>query len=134
METASVIIAIAALAFSVVSPVITAHLNNRHQLKMKQIEFNLERRAQAIENYVRAVGETIHTQRPDTAHCGSSYGEIFLYLPEDLWPLVRQINSCLLEAEYQQASGYFDTLCAALSKIEVRPSIDKKRKPDKSTD
>ena len=132
MEIASIIIAVAALAFSVVSPVITAHLNNSHQLKMKQIEFNLERRAQAIENYVRAVGETIHTQRPDLAHCGSSYGEIFLYLPEDLWPLVKQINLCLLKFEYRQAAEDFDKLCSALSKIEVRPCIDKKRKPDDS--
>jgi len=132
MEIASIIIAIAALAFSVVSPVITAWLNNSHQLKMKQIEFNLERRAQAIENYVRAIGETIHTKRPDLTHCGSSYGEIFLYLPEELWPLVKQINSYILEYDYDRATPLFDELCSALSKIEVRPSIGKKRKPDDS--
>lgn len=127
METASILISIAALVFSVASPAITAYLNNRHQLKMKRIEFNMEHRAQVIENYIRATGETIFTHKPTSAQYGTYYGEIFLYVPSNLWPLLVTINGFFTQGRYDEAQIDFLELCYKLAELEVRPDVQPKR-------
>ena len=126
METSD-IIALAALAIAILSPFLTAYLNNRHQLKMKRIEFNLEHRAQVIENYIRATGDTIFTHKPSSAHqYGAFYGEIFVYLPIELWPLLLSINEKFKQSLYDEAQPEFFVLCQQLAKLEVRPDVQPK--------
>lgn len=131
METSD-IIALAALAIAVLSPFLTAYLNNRHQLKMKRIEFNLEHRAQVIENYIRATGETIITHKPISSqfgpHYGTYFGEVFIYVPNDLWPLLVRINEKFKLSLYDEAQVDFLALCQKLAELEVRPDVQPNRK------
>ena len=130
----SLIIAVAALAFSLVSPVLSAWITGRYQLKLKRLElrheaalrqqqFYDEHRAQVIETYITTAGAAIRDLTFQSLNAfGQSAGEIYLYLPEKLWPLVEAINEDLTAHNAAGAEASLTALCKKLSAENVRPN------------
>lgn len=129
----SLIIALAALALSVLSPIFSAWISGRYQLKLKRLELKNEaerrrqefydaHRAEVIENFITTAGAAIQDQTFQTMNAfGRSAGEIYLYLPEKLWPLVEAVSEDLAASETKGAAESLTILCKKLSAENVRP-------------
>ncbi len=129
----SLLIAIAALIFSVASPIFSAWLSGRYQLKLKRLELQSEaerrrqefydaHRAEVIETYITTAGAAIQEQTFQTMNAfGRSAGEIYLYLPENLWPLIESLNEELSSGDVSGAGQTLSSLCKLLSAENVRP-------------
>jgi len=114
----SLTIAIIALTVSVLSPVAVTWLNNRHQLKLKDIEFNKERKREAVEAYVSAAGRFIkYSDKTSIGNFGEHIGSIYLYVDESLWCHVDKINESLVQylPDYKTADAELRALCKALN-------------------
>ena len=107
----SIIISGIALVVSVVSPVLTAAINNHHETKMYKLRFHDEHKAIVIENYLQAAGRCI-SAKDDIAfqNYGEAYGEIFFYAPESLWNKITSLDLYIRNCEYDIASGIFNKL------------------------
>lgn len=120
--TWAAIIAGIALFTSIISPLLTVIIKNKHEREMYKVRFFYQHRAEVIERYVSSVGAAIHGQRAeDLCDYGKYAGEIFMYVPERLWPTIDQINLAIRGNNREYADGYFRTLCAELSKEHPRP-------------
>lgn len=120
--TWSVIISAIALLVSVLSAPLTTFLNNRHQLKMRNIEFYQEHRAEAIETFIRTAGAAIRVQTNETMRdYGQAYGEMFLYAPHELWDDIIALNKEIMNFDdFQKTYVKFAELCKALSEHSPR--------------
>lgn len=86
--TISVIVALAAI----ISPILTAIINNRHQLKLKKIEASAKEYERSIlykrkilESYLKHAGNCIVHSNHDSLHkYGKYYLQALLYVPESL--------------------------------------------------
>ena len=122
----SIVIAAIALVVSVLSPIFTAILNNRYQLKLKRIEFNLQHRAEVIEGYIRTAGKA--TKSPtyeNISDFGKYANEIYLYLDDSFWPYLDTINNSLIFDNFIYETAYqnLQILTKKLSNSSVRPKI-----------
>lgn len=93
------IISAIALLGSIVSPVITALIQNRYSLKMKRLDVYEKRRLDALENYTKAIQSSIVSCSisPEYREHGSV---IRIYAPESVYTCLDQIDELLHEAEY----------------------------------
>lgn len=131
-EVFSLIIAFAALVFSLLSPIVSAFISGRYKLKEKRLEFDIEQqkqyrtfyeehRACVIEKYLNAVGRACKSSSFDAlADYGEASGEIYFYVDESLWPLLDRINAKLTYNMYQSPAEEFLVLCKALSAENIR--------------
>lgn len=129
----SLIIAVAALAFSLASPIVAAWISGHYQLKQKQLEFKNakelrqqqffdEHRAQVIETYITTAGAAIQEPSHQTmVSFGKSAGEIYLYVPDTLWRQIDTLNEEIADGDTDAAEATFTMLCKALSKENIRP-------------
>ena len=99
----SLVIAVAALVLSVLSPVLSSVISGTFRIKEKKIELNAEKakwdqtfyaqhRAEVIERYLNVVGK--YSKLPATStreEFGSCMGEIYLYVNRSLWPILDSI-------------------------------------------
>lgn len=77
---------------SLFSPALTAYFNNKHQQKMKEIEYahqeQVERRAyerEIYEGYIRAAGAAIQSASPENLkEYGSHSALVAYYVPENI--------------------------------------------------
>ena len=113
----SVLITIAVAIAAIVSPAVTTCMNNKHAEKMFKLEFYVKHRAEILERYLRNVGALIATEGHITAREEylRSYGEVFLYLPEDLHQSAKTLDSLLDNHEYRNARIVFSSLCKDLA-------------------
>ena len=109
-----------ALITAIISPIITTILNNRHQIKMHNINFYESHRAEAIENYLKATGYAIQDQSSLSEQYGKHLAEIYLYLPEELWDYIDKIDAFLRQSQFDAAKSNFISLCKALHKNPPR--------------
>lgn len=120
----SLVIAVAALLVSVLSPTLTSLVNNRHTQKMIELDFDQNHRIAAIESYIHAVGLCCGNGTMDSfGEYGAHVGEIYLYLPESLWPLVDKIGDALKEPDYEAALESLATFCKELSRAGLTPQL-----------
>lgn len=106
-----------ALILSISSPMITACINNHHQLKMHKINFYYSHRAGAIERYIASVGKLIYCDNSEnrTEH-GKCLGEIYLYIPSELWIYVDSIENSLQRNDNgTNVRNTYKELCKKLS-------------------
>ena len=88
VDVATLVIALCAL----ISPIATALLNNRHQYKMKQLEYahqdklDREKRiADIYDGYIQAADACIHTMSQDAFHEFARHSGLALrYVPDDI--------------------------------------------------
>ena len=126
----SAIISGIALVAAVISPILTAIINNRHEIKMYNQRYYKEHRADVIENYIRYTGSI--SKHSATSEDFRQYGkyskEIYLYLPDDLWCTIDSIHDCISNSEYNHASDFLAILCKELNKNPPR-SVKRNRNP-----
>ena len=132
----STIIAIAALLFSLASPIASEWIRGYYSMKEKELEAEITRKAQnrvfysqhraeVIEAFIRSAGQVIksHT-RENYAQFGACSGEIYLYLDEKLWWLVDFIRDNIQEENWQEADLHLAELCKSLSDEKVRSEYE----------
>ena len=128
----SIVIAIAALVLSALSPLISAFVNGKFRIKEKKLditakkqeqerEFYYRHRAEVIENYIRATGQVIEADaQKNQMDFGSAMGEIYLYVDRSLWPLLDHIADYIHNESGAKAKDDFIELCKTLSSENVR--------------
>lgn len=120
--TWSAIISSISLFASFASPLLTAAIKNRHELKMYNLGFFVQHRAEAIERYIASVGAVIHGScDEDLREYGTHLGEIYLYVPERLWLQIEQIDLAIRAKQRENAADRLFDLCQELSKEHPRP-------------
>lgn len=127
-DNASLIISLAALALSILSPWLSArHLRKAKEMELKaeaerrREEFYDQHRAEVIERYITAVGEICKTELPQDLHAyGKALGEVYLYVDQSLWPLLDTISEKIERHEFQPPTAEFIQLCKALADGSVR--------------
>lgn len=125
-------IALCALAFSVLSPVLSSAIDGRNRRKEKRMEyrhqqeaqtqaFYAQHRAEVVERYVSATGQLIKAgNTANFAVYGAAMGEIYLYTPPDLWPLLDKISEKLRMMGGDSAEAEFLELCKRLAEMDLR--------------
>ena len=125
----ALILSVISLAVAILSPVLVALSNHRHERKMYRMKFVTEHKHEVIEHYLRSAGKCIFMfDLAALSEFESVASEIFMYAPEEKWDDLDRFNksvaSCFNSAEcganvraYLQAlqSDYFD-ICRQFSK------------------
>lgn len=109
---------------AILSPVITAIINNHHQKVMKQLEYkHLEHEEQVrhereiCEGYVRAAGACIHRPTGDQAKTyGENLGLILYYVPDDIRKEIMEFENKVIAsgAGYVPASKMLESIAVKL--------------------
>lgn len=122
------IISLAALCFSILSPILSALITGGFRLKEKRLEleaaakrrsqaFYEEHRAQAIEQYLQSAGQAIrsHGHADSFGAFGACMGEIYFYVDQTHWPLIDELEQALNDINYIKANQALVRLAKALS-------------------
>lgn len=113
-----------ALIAAVVSPWITAAINNRHEVKMERLRFNTQHRAEVIEKFIHCAGQAVSMQTIETLSAfGDSLGEAYIYLPEELHSDIEVLTEHILQHDKKFANETFTRICKELRKADIRPLI-----------
>lgn len=109
-----------ALVVAIVSPIATAVINNRHQIKMKKLELFQQRKIETIESYLRAASNASYTigVPDDFAECGAL---VLLYAPQDLHEKIIQLNKALEGTGFnsETSSLLYDVAAALKHEAEI---------------
>lgn len=128
----SLVIAVAALVLSALSPLITSLIGGIFRLKEKsldinerqndqEIEFYYRHRAEVIEQYIKAAGQVIERgSGQNEEKFGATMGEVYLYVDESLWPLLDSITDYIHTDRNASAKEDLIKLCKALSSTNIR--------------
>jgi len=115
----SLLVAVAALVISVLSPLLTAIINGFFQSKLKRTELRTEQRMKAIRNYLQQAGERTYGQSfGKTAEYLAAKSEIYLFVDPKLWPDIDAFDACangssdaneiLIRIAKKLSKSYFD--------------------------
>ena len=129
----SILISVAALVLSIVSPIVSAWISGHYKMKEKESDYShekelqsqrfyLQHKADVIENYIRTAGTVIKSNGvPDSKQkFGEAMGEIYFYIPEAQWPLIGDVSHFMAERNYEQAGKSLIGLCKYVSGYNVR--------------
>lgn len=113
-----IIISCVTLAAAILSPILTAWINNRYQFKMKALEVEhadqqsstLHHR-QIIENYLMAAGAASYDfNLKNAAEYSKYYALAFAYLPNDCYEQMRKLNSIIEDRNIPKSRAEFEKL------------------------
>lgn len=107
---------------AILSPILTAIINNHYQLKVKNLELKQLHFEQTIlykrniyENYLKFTGRFI--RRPDV-DASKSYGEYYFlaltYAPKDVEDAIIQLNHLISNSNFDNATTLFEERVAPL--------------------
>ena len=109
---------------AILSPILTAIINNHHQKVMKQLEYkHLEHEEQVrhereiCEDYVRAAGACIHYPASDQVKTyGEKLGLILYYVPDDIRKEIMEFENQAIasRAGYVPASKRLESIAVKL--------------------
>lgn len=92
----TVIIALITALSAIIAPFLTAIVNNRHQLRIRELDFYQKKKIETIEEYLKATSEYLATLNSlSESRYNSVAGRIFLYTPQSLWPKLDELNACI---------------------------------------
>lgn len=122
-----------ALVAAIISPIVTAIINNHYQTKMKRLQFFDEHRAEVIENYIRFTGSVskMSSGFEEFRNFGKYSKEIYLYVSEDLWRYIDQIEELLYNRNYDDAHKILAVLCKELKKDPPRLKSRRRNRKNK---
>ncbi len=119
----------AALLLAIASPIITSIINSYTQKREREAIFYLQRKAEIIENYVHCTGQYLQYKTLENAATyGAAYGEVLLYLSDDLQQAVVSLNNTIQRnrPSTPHELTVFNAVCTALS--EYAPRAKKKKR------
>lgn len=120
----SVIVALCAI----ISPILTAIINNRYQIKMKRIELSQQEYRDTVlyhrdvyENYLKHAGRCIYYADHDALKdYGEYYYSALMYAPHDIQIDMIKANSLMLKDKYDDASLIIETIAAKIHTIQQK--------------
>ena len=122
MELVAFIVSIITAASTVIVPIVTTVINNRHTTKMKRLELFAEKRIETVNRYVSDVGRFITARKyDDEGTMGSSLGSIYLYVPEDIWPALDDLYQKLIKCDFDSALALFPDVAKKLTASVTNP-------------
>jgi len=121
--TISVIVALAAI----ISPILTAIINNRYQLKLKKMELlqqEYERcvlyKRDILESYLQHAGNCIVHSSHDSLH---KYGEFYLralmYVPDNLYSQMIDANQNIRDYHWDEATVQLETIAKEIKQLLI---------------
>lgn len=128
----SLLIAIAALVFSVASPIASALITGHYQLRQKELEytnaakvrnqeFYTQHRAEVIERFLKAAGSVINFQtHSNMEEYGKTVAEMYIYVPEKYWGYIDSIDDCITNGDRDSGMNELTTLAGKLSEEHIR--------------
>lgn len=116
----SAIAAWIALAVAIISPVLTALINNIHEHKMKKLEFVLSREVDMISEYLDVTSKEILISGVSENY-SKIYSKIFFYVPKSIWAEIEELNRLMLSGKESNVFFADKTKC-----MEMLISISKK--------
>ena len=121
----SVIVALAA----VISPILTAIINNRYQLKLKRMELKQKEYEETImhkrnifENYLRYLNDVFqHPKAEALSNYAQYYSLAYMYLPDDVREKLSNVNHKLGKSAHADIVDDVDEIISAVSKELQKP-------------
>lgn len=113
---ASALAAWIALIVAIISPILTAIINNHHQTKMKKIEMSTASKLKIIEDYLSSTGQVIyHNGESDTESYSISIGRIYSAAPRFLWEKISILDEMIYSSNWEDAHTQFLEISQALA-------------------
>ena len=120
----SVIVALCAI----ISPILTAIINNRYQIKIKRIELTQQERRDFVlyhrniyENYLKYAGRCIYFADQDALKdYGEYYYSALMYAPHDIQTDMINANRLMLEDKYDDASLIIEVIATKIRTIQQK--------------
>lgn len=124
---AAVIVALITALAAIVAPMITAWLNNRHQLKMNQFELYDQKKVQVINDYISAVAQYLESPaRASESKMAEVRYLIYLYSPKSTWKDIDLLDGYISSNRLDSARDMLPELTKKLSP-SVLASNDKSK-------
>lgn len=120
----SVIVALCAI----VSPIFTAIINNRYQIKIKRLELSRQEYSDSVlyrrniyENYLKHAGRCIyHSDLDALKDYGEFYYAALMYAPDDLQKDMISANSLILEEKYNDAAPTIEVIATKIYLLQQK--------------
>lgn len=120
----SVIVALCAI----ISPILTAIINNRYNLKLKRMELSQQKYNDSVlyhrnvyENYLKHAGRCIYYADLDALKdYGEYYYSALMYAPPDIQTDMIAANRLMLEDKYDEASLIIEVIAAKIHDIQQK--------------
>ena len=113
---ASALAAWIALIVAIISPILTAIINNRHQTKMKKIEMSIASKLKIIEDYLSSAGQIIyHNGEASTESYSIAIGRIYSAFPRSLWEKISVLDEMIYSGNWEDAHAQFLEISQALA-------------------
>lgn len=105
---ASALAAWIALIVAIISPILTAIINNHHQTKMKKIEMSIASKLKIIEDYLSSAGQIIyHNGEASTESYSIAIGRIYSASPRFLWEKISLLDEMIYSRNWEDAHSKF---------------------------
>ena len=113
---ASALAAWIALIVAIISPILTAIINNHHQTKMKKIEMSKASKLKIIEDYLSSAGQIIyHNGEASTESYSIAIGRIYSASPRSLWEKISVLDEMIYSGNWEDAHAQFLEISQALA-------------------
>lgn len=113
---ASALAAWIALIVAIISPILTAIINNHHQTKMKKIEMSIASKLKIIEDYLSSAGQIIyHNGEASTESYSIAIGRIYSASPRFLWEKISLLDEMIYSRNWEDAHAQFLEISQALA-------------------
>ena len=118
---ASALAAWIALIVAIISPILTAIINNHHQTKMKKIEMSIASKLKIIEDYLSSAGQIIyHNGEASTESYSISIGRIYSAAPRFLWEKISILDEMIYSGNWEDAHSQFLEISQALASYQPK--------------
>jgi len=105
-----------ALIVAIISPILTAIINNHHQTKMKKIEISIASKLKIIEDYLSSAGQIIyHNGEASTESYSIAIGRIYSASPRFLWEKISLLDEMIYSRNWEDAHTQFLEISQALA-------------------
>ncbi len=110
---------------AIISPIATALINNRHQLKLKKLEYQQQEKESSFfykrgiyEDYLKYTSECItHASQDSLQKYGEIYGLALIYFPEDLIEDMEKLNRVIRSTYPDEKRSLFNELAPKIRAI-----------------
>lgn len=112
-----------------VGSLLTACINNKHQLKLRKLDIEgkelseyYSRRRTAIENFLSSTSKYLSDcQYKNVEVCGENFFQVYPYAPKDLWDGLNDLYTCICEENIVDARSFFCKISNQLAEILTEP-------------
>lgn len=113
-----------ALALSIATSFFAPILNNRHQRKMKELDFFIDKRLFTIEQYVAYASTSIKSGMPDQEFLKTK-SKVLFYVPKEIHSKINELNDIIYRGNCNQYEA--NNLLTEISQYLSENSISKKQ-------